>query len=62
MTFANVARMTIYTTDMAATLSSYQAILEQLDPVGATPPATLLGISQLAIPGMAVEIEVTAVR
>ena len=62
MTFVDVIRMTIYTTDMDATLASYEAVVERLAPVGATPPMTLLGVSRLAIPGMAVEIEVTAVR
>jgi enamine deaminase RidA (YjgF/YER057c/UK114 family) len=62
MSFLDVIRMTIYTTDMDATLASYDAITEQLATVGASPPMTLLGVSRLAIPGMAVEIEVTAVR
>ena len=35
---------------------------ERLALVGATPPATLLGVTRLAVPGMAVEIDVTAAR
>jgi len=62
MSFADVTRMTIYTTDMDATLASHEAIVEQLAAVLATPPATLVGVSRLAISGMAVEIEVTAAR
>jgi enamine deaminase RidA (YjgF/YER057c/UK114 family) len=62
MTFADIIRISIYTTDVDATLAAYGAILEHLAPVGATPPATLLGVTRLAIPGMAVEIDVTAAR
>ena len=54
--------MTIYTTDMDATLAAYGAIIERLALAAATPPTTLLGVTRLAIPGMAVEIEVTAAR
>ena len=54
--------MTIYTTDVDATLAAYDAITERLALAGATPPATLLGVTRLAIPGMAVEIDVTAGR
>ncbi|MET0863913.1 MAG: Rid family hydrolase [Nakamurella sp.] len=60
MAWADVTRLTVYTTDIDGTLAAYNAILERLG--GATPPATLLGVSRLALPGMAVEIEVTAAR
>ena len=60
MNFADVIRLTIYTTDVDGTLAAYDAIVERL--AGPTPPATLLGVTRLAIPGMAVEIEVTAAR
>ena len=60
MNWADVLRLTIYTTDVDGILAAYDAIIERLDE--ATPPATLLGVSRLAIPGMAVEIEVTAAR
>jgi len=58
MTWADVLRLNIYTTDVDGTLAAYNAVVERLG--GATPPATLLGVSRLAILGMAVEIEVTA--
>ena len=60
MAWADVTRLTVYTTDVDGTLAAYDAILERLG--GATPPVTLLGVSRLALPGMAVEIEVTAAR
>jgi len=62
MTFADVLRMTVYTTDVDATLAFYGAITERLAPTGATPPATLVGVTRLAHPETAVEIEVTAAR
>ena len=62
MGYPDVIRMTVYTTDVDATLASYTAITERLEPAGATPPMTLVGVSRLAQPGMAVEIEVTAAR
>ena len=62
MGYGDVVRMTVYTTDVDATLESYSAITERLALAGATPPATLIGVNRLAQPGMAVEIEVTAAR
>lgn len=62
MGYVDVLRMTVYTTDVDATLASYSAITERLQLAGATPPATLIGVTRLAHPGMAVEIEVTAAR
>jgi len=60
MTFANVARLNIYTTDVDAFLGAYGALLERL---GAHRPAsTLLGVARLAFPQLMVEIEVTAVE
>ena len=55
-------RMVIYVTDMEAELGGYHAIVERLDAAGASPPATLVEVSRLAIPGMTVEIEITAGR
>lgn len=62
MTLADVVRLTVYTTDVDATLAAYGAITERLGPAAATPPATLVGVTRLVHPGMAVEIEVTAAR
>lgn len=62
MTLADVIRMTVYTTDVDATLAAYGAITERLAVAEATPPASLIGVTRLAHPGMAVEIEVTAAR
>lgn len=62
MTLADVVRLTVYTTDVDAVLAAYGAITERLAAVDATPPATLVGVTRLVHPGMAVEIEVTAAR
>jgi enamine deaminase RidA (YjgF/YER057c/UK114 family) len=60
MDLSDVVRLVVYSTDVDATLAAYGAVVERLALVGATPPATLLGVTRLAIPGMAVEIELTA--
>lgn len=62
MDLRDVLRMTIYAVDIDAVLRSYTAICERLSASGATPPTTLIGVTRLAIPGMDVEIDVTAGR
>lgn len=62
MTFADVLRMTVYAVDVDAVLAAYGVIGERLGRAGATPPMTLVGVARLAIPGMLVEIEVSAGR
>ncbi|MGK2317070.1 RidA family protein [Gordonia rhizosphera] len=60
MTLADVFSFTLYTTDIPGTLAAYEALTERLDVVGATPPATLVGVAALALPGLAVEITAQA--
>ncbi len=62
MTLRDVLRLVVYVTDVDAALGAYGALVERLDAAGATPPATLVGVARLALPGMAVEIEATAGR
>ncbi|GLZ47002.1 hypothetical protein Acsp06_31870 [Actinomycetospora sp. NBRC 106375] len=62
MDLRDVTRLVVHVTDMDAALASYGAITERLDAVGATPPATLLQVVRLAVPGIAVEIDATAAR
>ncbi len=62
MDLGDVTRMTVYVTDMDAALASWGAVTERLVLAAAAPPITLLGVSRLTIPGMAVQIEVTAAR
>lgn len=60
MDLNDVLSMTVYTTDVDAALSAYSEITARLDTVGATPPATLVGVTRLALASMLVEIAVTA--
>ncbi len=62
MDLGDVLRLTIYVTDMDAALDAYGSLVERLAAHGATPPATLVEVRRLAIPGMAVEIDATAGR
>jgi enamine deaminase RidA (YjgF/YER057c/UK114 family) len=62
MDLRDVLRLTIYVTDMDAALGAYGSLVERLAALGATPPATLVEVRRLAIPGMAVEIDATAGR
>ncbi len=62
MDLGDVLGMTVYAVDVDAVLAAYGAIGRRLAAWGATPPSTLIGVARLAIPGMAVEITVTAGR
>jgi enamine deaminase RidA (YjgF/YER057c/UK114 family) len=62
MDLRDVTRLVVYVTDMDAALAAYGAVTERLDALGATPPATLVQVARLALPGMAVEIDATAGR
>ncbi len=62
MDLSDVLSMTVYAVDVDAVLAAYGAIGRRLAAYSATPPSTLVGVSRLSIPGMAVEITVTAGR
>ncbi|EME21841.1 endoribonuclease L-PSP [Rhodococcus triatomae BKS 15-14] len=62
MTLADVHMLTIYSTDVPATLAAYAALTERLEAAEATPPAALVGVTALAVPGLAVEITAQAGR
>ncbi|HTR00964.1 MAG TPA: RidA family protein [Candidatus Acidoferrum sp.] len=61
-TFANVVRLNYYTTDVAAFHASYDVVTERLRDCPVKPSGSLLGVSELALPDLLVEIEATAVR
>ena len=62
MSFANVVRLNIYTTDVDAFLANGGAALgERTGAAGVAPPGTLLGVARLAFPELMVELEATAV-
>lgn len=62
MDLGDVLSMTVYAVDVDAVVAAYGAIGRRLAAYAATPPSTLVGVSRLSIPGMAVEITVTAGR
>ena len=62
MSFANVVRLNIYTTDVDAFLANGSGALgERTGAAGVAPPGTLLGVARLAFPELMVELEATAV-
>jgi enamine deaminase RidA (YjgF/YER057c/UK114 family) len=62
MTLTDLAQLRIHVTDIDAALRSYDILVERLATAGATPPATLVEVRRLAVPGMAVEIDALAIR
>jgi enamine deaminase RidA (YjgF/YER057c/UK114 family) len=60
MTMADVAKLTIYTTDVDALFATYGTVAETLAPN--LPAMTLIGVTRLAFPELKVEIEAIAAR
>ncbi|HEV8574614.1 MAG TPA: Rid family hydrolase [Dehalococcoidia bacterium] len=61
-TLADVVRLNYYTTDVQAFFDRASPVLaERFAASGCRPASTLLGVAQLALPGMVIEIEATAV-
>lgn len=60
MGLTSVTRLTVYVTDMDEALRNFSVFGERFGPLGATPPMTLLGVTQLAFPGLMIEIEAIA--
>lgn len=60
MGFANIVRLSIYTTDVDAAMANFDLLGARLGPANARPPMTLLGVTRLALPGLMFEIEATA--
>jgi enamine deaminase RidA (YjgF/YER057c/UK114 family) len=60
-TLADLARITIYTTDVDAFVASYAVLRSRFDP-GTVPPHTLVPVVRLARRGCVVEIDGHAVR
>ena len=61
MSFANIVRLGVYTTDVDLLKEHREILTERLQAEGISPPQTLLGVARLALPDMLVEIEATAV-
>lgn len=61
MTLADLVRLTVYTTDVDLLFQHYGVLAARLGAAGATPATTVLGVTGLALPGLMVELEGTAV-
>ncbi len=59
MDLSNVVHLTIYTTDVDATIAGLGAVGPRLAPIKAA--QTLIGVARLAFPPLMIEIEATAV-
>jgi enamine deaminase RidA (YjgF/YER057c/UK114 family) len=62
MELSDVVRVVIYTTDVTQTLANWDVYVERMDRAGIQPPLTLIGVAQLALPDMMIEIEATAIQ
>ncbi|MAB18873.1 MAG: enamine deaminase RidA [SAR116 cluster bacterium] len=60
MGFANVIRLGVFVTDMDEALKNFDLLGACFGPAGVAPPMTLLGVTQLAMPPLMIEIEATA--
>lgn len=60
MKLKNITRLNIYTTDVDEAMKHFDLFGSRFGPVKAAPPMTLLGVTQLAIPGLMFEIEANA--
>jgi enamine deaminase RidA (YjgF/YER057c/UK114 family) len=61
LTLADVVRLTIFTTDVDRFFEAYGTFAGRLGAAGCVPTSTLIGVARLALPGMEVEFEATAV-
>ena len=61
MGLANIARLSVYATDVDEAMKNFDVLGTRFGPVRATPPMTLLGVTRLALPELMIEIEATAV-
>ncbi len=61
MSFANLVRLNVYTTDVDLLFQHYGVLAARLGAAGVAPTTTMLGVTRLAIPGLMVELEGTAV-
>lgn len=60
MTLGNVVKLGVYATDVDEALKNFDLMGMRFGSHGVAPPMTLLGVTRLAIPGLLLEIEATA--
>jgi enamine deaminase RidA (YjgF/YER057c/UK114 family) len=61
MALSNLIRLNVYTVDVDLLFQHYGLLASRLGASGAAPATTMLGVSRLAVPGLMVELEGTAV-
>lgn len=61
MSLANLVRLNVYSTDVDLLFGHYGVLAGRLGAAQVAPPTTMLGVTRLAIPGLLVELEGTAV-
>lgn len=61
MSLANLVRLGVCTTDVDLLLRHYGSLAGRLGAAGVAPASTVLGVTRLALPGLLVELEGTAV-
>ncbi len=61
MSLAHLVRLNVCTTDADLLLQHYGVLASRLAAAGVAPTSTLLGVTRLAVPGLMVELEGTAV-
>ncbi|MET8798894.1 RidA family protein [Nocardia sp. NPDC004568] len=61
MSLADLVRLTVYTTDVDLLFQHYGVLAARLGASGVAPATSMLGVTRLAIPGLLVELEGTAV-
>ena len=60
MSLKDVIRLGIFTTDIEEAIKNFDLLGMRFGSIHCAPPMTLLGVRQLAIPGLLFEIEATA--
>jgi enamine deaminase RidA (YjgF/YER057c/UK114 family) len=61
MSLANVVRLTVFVTDIDASLQHFAVFEERLKKAGIQPAVTLIGVARLFAPELMIEIEAEAV-
>ncbi|MEV7803153.1 RidA family protein [Microbispora sp. NPDC088329] len=61
MSLAGLVRLNVYTTDVDRLFEHYGVLASRLGAAGVAPSTTMLGVTRLAVPGLMVELEGTAV-
>jgi enamine deaminase RidA (YjgF/YER057c/UK114 family) len=61
MSLANLVRLNVYTTDVDLLFQHYGVLASRLFSAEVAPTTTMLGVTRLALPGLMVELEGTAV-